>query len=84
MTHRVTLNAAEFKRRAHALGLFTKSEQAAAVGVHNSIHSRALRGERELNVNYVINVLLLLGDAHVRGFIRELFVIADDNEKAAS
>lgn len=70
---RVKLRRERFEREAHTHGLTSQTKQAAAIGVHESIHSRALKGQRDLSGPYVIGVLMLLGDARVRAQIQSLF-----------
>ena len=83
MAHRVRLRREQFEAKAHGLGLDSQSAQARAIGVHQTIHHRALQGARELNAHYVISVLLLMGNAHVRKQIGALFEVADETAKAA-
>lgn len=82
MAYRVKLRRNGFETRAWQKGLDTQTKQARAIGVHESIHSRALSGHREPNGPYVIGVLLLLGNASVRRQIRELFDVAEVAEVA--
>jgi hypothetical protein len=73
MAHRVKLRRERFETEANTLGLASQTKQAAAIGVHKSIHSRALRGHIDLSAPYVIGVLMLVGDARIRAKIRDLF-----------
>lgn len=75
MTQRVTLLREPFKRRAHGRGLDSQIKQARAIGVHASIHSRALKGSRDLSGPYVIGVLLTVGDDSTRELVEELFKV---------
>ncbi|WP_055477660.1 hypothetical protein [Sphaerimonospora mesophila] len=76
--HRVALKRRAFEDRAHRLGLTTQTAQAAAMGVHFTMHHRALTGERQaLSGRYVLGVLRLLGDDNVRKHIDALFDVSD-------
>ncbi|MDP4500998.1 hypothetical protein [Nonomuraea turcica] len=80
---RIKLRRPEFERRAATCGLDSQREQAAALGVHESIHSRALNGRITLSAPYVIGVLRLLGSDQLRAEIDAVFdVPANDTETA--
>lgn len=78
MTHLVMLRREDFEDKARRLGLDSQRKQAQAIGVHESIHSRAIKGQRPLSGQYVIGVLLALGDAHLREQVTNLFNVADE------
>ena len=80
---RVKLRHVDFEAKARTLGIRSRREQADAIGVHESIHSRMFRGERELSGPYVIGVLMLIGDDHIRAQIRSVFEVADDIAQAS-
>ena len=73
MAHRVKLRRDRFEREAQTRGLASQSAQARAIGVHHSIHHRALNGQRELSGPYIIGVLRLLGNAEVQSQLKSLF-----------
>lgn len=80
---RVRLRRAQFETRARSLGLESQSAQARAIGVHVSIHHRALKNVQELSGPYVLGVLLTIGDEHVRAQVRQVFDVAADVAKAS-
>jgi len=84
MGHRVRLRLDQFESRAQDLGLDSKISQARAIGVHHSIHSRVLRSKRELSAAYVLGVLRLFGDDHLRQQVESLFEVTEEPAKAAS
>jgi hypothetical protein len=73
MAQRVKLRRPVFEARAQEQGLATQTEQAQAIGVSDSVHSRALAGHRAPNGQYVLGVLRLLGSEDLRREIDELF-----------
>jgi len=73
MTLRAKLRREPFEERAHERGLSSQTAQADAIGVHKSVHCRALAGERDLGGHYVIGVLLAVGDEATRKCVKELF-----------
>lgn len=78
MAHRVRLRQAEFARRAEALRLTSQRDQAKAIGVHESTHSRLLNGSREPRAVYMFGVLRLFPDAGVS----DLFELVNDTNQA--
>lgn len=77
MTHPVQLRRKDFESKARSLGLDSQRKQAQAIGVHESIHSRAIQGQRPLSGHYVIGVLLALGDPYIRQQVADLFDVAE-------
>lgn len=77
MAHRVRLRREHFEAKARSLGLDSNTSQARAIGVHHSIHSRALHNKRELNSAYVIGVLMLVGDDNLREQVKALFDVEE-------
>lgn len=81
----VKLRRYEFEARAKRIGVESQSAQARAIGVHVSIHHRALNGvQNDLSGTYVLGVLWLVGDDNVRRHIRSLFERDDCEQQAAS
>lgn len=78
ISHRIKLRRDRFEHEAQRRGLDSQTDQARAIGVHTSIHHRALQNQRELSGPYVIGVLLLLGDAATRRRVTELFDVAPE------
>jgi hypothetical protein len=79
----VRLRREQFETQARQLGFESQSAQARAIGVHQTIHHRAIHGARELSGSYVIGVLLLVGDEQVRKQIADIFDVADNLAKAS-
>lgn len=75
MAQRVKLKRGEFEQHAKQLGLDSQAKQARAIGVHDSIHSRALAGHIEPSGPYVIGVLRLIADERTNALIDTLFEV---------
>jgi hypothetical protein len=83
MAHVIRLRRTPFEQQAKARGYESQSAQARAIGVHVSIHNRALHGaSRALSGPYVIGVMRLLGDEGVQRFLDEMFDVGTDDEEA--
>lgn len=75
MAQRVRLKREGFEQQAQQLGLTSQAKQARAIGVHDSIHSRALAGRIEPSAPYVIGVLRLVADDQTNALIDSLFEV---------
>lgn len=75
---RVTLRREQFEREARTRGLDSQTKQARAIGVCDSIHSRAMQGKITLSGPYVLGVLLLLGDERLRRQVQQLFDVTEE------
>lgn len=80
---RAMLRSGEFVGKARRLGLNSKRAQAAAIGVHESIHGRMLQRQRPVSGPYVIGVLMVVGDESVRRLVQSLFEFDACAEDAA-
>ncbi|MFF3665378.1 hypothetical protein [Microtetraspora malaysiensis] len=76
MAH-VKLRPERFKAETQYLGFRTQQEEAEAIGVHGSIHSRALAGHRKISAPYALGVLCLVGGDQVKELIEDLFAFVD-------
>ncbi len=77
MGHSIRLRREGFEPRAKKRGLASQASQARAIGVHDSIHSRALSGRIEPSGPYVIGVLRLLADKRTRALLDDLFDVVE-------